>query len=156
MIAAPENPPRHGEGDRAQRGGGGSPPAQRLIVYRARQLRKEMSLPERMLWRELRQRPEGLKFRKQHPIGNYVVDFCCLGARLIVEVDGEVHNMGDRPARDLIRSKFLEDSGFKVLRISARRVLADVVGTAGAIVARAVSPHHHPADGPPPRAGEDF
>jgi len=115
-----------------------------------------MSLPERMLWRELRQRPGGLKFRKQHPIGSYVVDFCCLTARLVVEIDGEVHNMGDRPMRDLIRSKFLEDSGFRVLRVSARRVLADVVGIADAIAARADSPLHRPADGRPPRAGEDF
>lgn len=157
MIGRQENPPRNGEGDRAQRGGGGHPPLQRPIVYRARQLRKDMSLPERILWQHLRQRPGGFKFRKQHAVGDrYVVDFCCLSARLIVEVDGISHEMGDRPARDIVRSKFLEYNGFRVLRITARQVMDDVTETVGAIVACAESPLHRPADGPPPRAGEDF
>ncbi len=147
-------PPRNGEGDRAKRGGGDSPPAQRPLVYRARQLRRDQSLPERMLWQALRLRPEGLKFRRQHPVGPYVVDFCCLSHRLVVEVEGIVHDMGDRPAKDTERNKFLKENGCMVLRVSAQRVLADAVGTADAIAARAVSPHHRPADGPPPRAGE--
>ena len=154
MTKATEEPPRNGEGNRAKRGGGGSPPAQRPVVYRARKLRREMSLPERMLWRQLRLRPGGLKFRRQHPIGPYVVDFYCSSARLAVEVDGIVHDMGDTPQRDDTRRKFNEENGHRVVRVSARRVLADVVGTADAIAARAASPHHRPADGPPPRAWE--
>jgi len=149
-----ELPLRHGEGDRAKRGGGGHPPAQRPVVYRARQLRREMSVPERMLWQVLRQRPNGVKFRRQHPIGPYVVDFCCLNARLVIEVDGFSHDTGNRPVRDEIRTKFLTESGFRVLRVSAKRILADAIGTAEAIVARAESPLHRPSDGPPPRAGE--
>jgi very-short-patch-repair endonuclease len=124
------------------------------VVYNARRLRKEMTVPERMLWKLLRNRPNDLKFRRQHPVGPYVVDFCCLSARLIVEVDGMVHDMGNNPKRDEIRTKFLKENGFRVLRVSAQRVLADAVGTANAIVARAESPLHHPLDGPPPRAGE--
>jgi len=149
-----ELPPRNGEGDRAKRGGGGSPPTQRPVVYRARKLRRDQSLPERMLWQSLRLRPHGLKFRRQHPIGPYVVDFCCLSLRLVVEVDGAVHDMGTHPARDEERTRFLKENGYRVVRISAQRVMTDAAGTADAIAAHAVSPHHRPADGPPPRAGE--
>jgi very-short-patch-repair endonuclease len=66
--------------------------------------------------------------------------------------------MGDRPQRDDTRTRFLKENGFRVLRISAQRVLADAVGAAEAIVARAASPHHQPRNrsgtGPPPRTGE--
>jgi hypothetical protein len=88
------DPPRNGEGDRAKRGGGGPPLLRTPIkqVKRARKLRREMSLPEVLLWQALRTRPGGLKFRKQFPIGAIIVDFACLERRLIVEVDGESHN----------------------------------------------------------------
>ncbi|MDP3551433.1 MAG: DUF559 domain-containing protein [Novosphingobium sp.] len=148
------NPPRHGEGDRPKGGGGGSPPTQRPVVYRARQLRRDMTKPEVMLWQLLRQRPRGLKFRRQHPVGPYVADFYCASARLIIEVEGWVHDT-ERAINDTHRFKFLVENGYRVLRISAKRILADVVGTAEAIVARADSPLHHPTDGPPPRAGEE-
>ena len=147
-------PPRNGEGDRAKRGGGGSPPTQRPVVYRARQLRREMSVPERLLWQQFRQRPGGLKWRRQHPVGPYIVDFCCLQHKLVVEIEGIVHDMGGQPEYDQRRFQFIKDNGFRVIRVSAKRVLADAVGTADAIVARAESPLHRPADGPPPRAGE--
>lgn len=147
-------PPRSGEGDRAKRGGGGSPPAQRPVVYRARKLRRDMSLPERLLWQQLRQRPNGLKFRRQHPTGPYVVDFYCLPQKLAVEIEGIVQDMGKQPARDQRRFQFIKGNGFRVIRVSAKRVLADAVGTDDAIVARAQSPLHRPSDGPPPRAGE--
>ena len=147
-------PPRNGEGDRAKRGGGGSPPTQRPLVYRARQLRREMSVPERLLWQQFRQRPNGLKFRRQHPIGPYIVDFCCLQHKLVVEIEGIVHGMGEQPEYDQRRFQFINEYGFRVIRVSAKRVLADAVSTADAIVARAESPLHRPADGPPPCAGE--
>ncbi|MCC6924821.1 MAG: DUF559 domain-containing protein [Novosphingobium sp.] len=113
-----------------------------------------MSLPERLLWQQLRLRPAGLRFRRQHPIGPYIVDFYCSSARMAVEIDGISHDMGDNPARDIERTNFLKENGHRVLRVSAQRVLSDVVGTAEAIAARAENPHHRPADGPPPRTGE--
>jgi len=156
MSVGDQLPPRNGAGDRAKRGGGGSPSPQRPVVYRARKLRKEMTVPERLIWQQLRQHPDGLKFRRQHPIGPYVVDFCCLSFRFAVEIDGAVHDMGSKPVHDERRTKFIEENGFRVLRISAGRVLADAAGTAAAIVARAASPLHQPAAGPPPRAGEEI
>ena len=153
-------PPRNGEGDRAKRGGGGPGILQSPIkqVKRARKLRRELSLPEVLLLAALRRRPGGLKFRSQFPIGPITVDFACLSHRLIIEVDGEGHNRGDQPRRDVARDAFLMEKGFDVMRIAARDVLADLDGVVCGIVARCdeVGPLHRPADGPPPRAGEDF
>ncbi len=154
MRLAATNPPRHGEGDRAKRGGGGSRSVARPEVTRARKLRKNMTMPERMLWQRLRHRPNGLKFRRQHPIGPYVADFCCLSQKFVVEVDGSAHEAIDRAKFDDRRIAFIKENGFRVLRVTARLLLADADATAEAIVARAVSPLHQPAAGPPPRAGE--
>jgi very-short-patch-repair endonuclease len=59
-----------------------------------------MTLPEVLLWRELRKRPDGLKFRRQQAANSYVTDFYCHSARLAVEVDGEAHNRGNAPISD--------------------------------------------------------
>ena len=155
ISASPADPPRNGEGDHAKRGGGDSRFVARPQVKRARQLRKQMTYPETLLWQRLRQRPLGLKFRRQHPIGDYVVDFYCACSRTIIEVDGIAHDMGDNPRRDEFRIKFLKDNGYRVLRVAAQRVLADADGAAQAIAVRVANPLHRPADGPPPRAVEE-
>lgn len=85
-----------------------------------------MSLPEVLLWRELRKRPEGLKFRHQHPAGPYVLDFYCPEVDLAIEVDGEAHGRGDRPTRDEVRDAWLNMRGARVLRINAADVLRDL------------------------------
>ena len=148
-----DTPPRNGEGDHPQGGGGGSPPP-RAVVVRARQLRRSMTTPEVLLWQQLRLRPRGQKFRRQHPVGPYVADFYCAAARLIVEVEGWVHDTA-QARNDMHRFNFMAENGYRVLRVSAKRILADVAGTADAIAARAESPLHHPAGGPPPRTGEE-
>ena len=127
-------------------------------VERSRRLRREMSLPEVLLWRELRQRPGGFKFRKQHPAGRFSADFFCHQARLVVEVDGEAHNRGDNPARDVSRDKWFGERGFRVLRLAARDVLGNLDGAIQAIVAeaRTLTPLHRASRGPPPLEGEDF
>ena len=154
MSAVVDEPPRNGEGDRAKRGGGDSRFIARPEVIRARKLRRDMTLPERMLWQQLRLRPGGFKFRRQHPIGPYVVDFCCLSERFVVEVDGSAHDTIDRAKFDARRISFLKENGFRVLRVNASRVLGDAVAVGDAIVVRAASPLHQPAAGPPPRTGE--
>ena len=154
--------PRNGEGDHAQHGGGGPRILQAGIkqVKRARKLRRQMSLPEVLLWQQLRKRPNDLKFRKQFPIGEMTVDFACLSHRLIIEVDGEGHSFGDQPRRDTARDALLRREGFHVMRIPARDVLRNMDGVLQYIVATCseVGPLHPDASrrGPPPRSGEEF
>src|SRR5579862_1871331 len=74
-------------------------------VRNARNLRRKLSPPEARLWTRLRERVPGRPvFRRQHPIGPYVLDFYCAKARLAVEIDGASHDMGDRPQRDIRRN----------------------------------------------------
>jgi very-short-patch-repair endonuclease len=89
-----------------------------------------MSLPEVLLWRQLRARPGGFKFRHQHPRGPYVLDFFCHSAALAVEVDGISHEMGDNPGRDERRDHWLAEQGVVTFRVTA----ADVMGEMEAVV----------------------
>jgi len=123
-------------------------------TYTARRLRRQMTLPEVLLWERLRGSKTGAKFRRQHPIGIYVADFYCASTRLVVEIDGIAHDMGTNPARDEARDHFLAQGGYTVLRIPAVDVLKDLDRVVE-MIAQTVSPLHRPADGPPPRAGED-
>ncbi|MEO8456081.1 MAG: endonuclease domain-containing protein [Sphingomicrobium sp.] len=119
-----------------------------------------MSLPEVLLWQQLRKRPEGLKFRKQFPVGEMTVDFACLERRLVIEVDGEGHSFGDQPLRDAARDAVLRREGFRIIRVAARDVLKNMDGVVCFIVASCgdAGPLHHVAArrGPPPRSGEDL
>ncbi len=138
----------------------------RDTIKRARKLRSEMSLPEVLLWRELRKRPDGLKFRRQHPAGIYVLDFYCAAASLAIEVDGFAHDNERAAKADARRSEFLRSQHVATLRVPAKVILAEIDVAVARIVevcrqrAERLSgsrpvPLHHPADGPPPRAGED-
>jgi len=82
---------------------------------RARQLRRQETDAERRLWSRLRNRALGVKFRRQHPIGPYVVDFCCLEAGLVVELDGSQH-AEEQLDHDRQRTAFLGRQGFRVVR----------------------------------------
>ena len=124
-------------------------------IGNARRLRKEMSLPEVILWRELRRRPVGFKFRRQHPAGPFILDFVCLSARLAIEIDGSGHSF--RTHKDEARDEWLANQGFRTMRIAATDVLRDLDAVVRGIVVRcetAAQPLHQPAAGPPPRAGE--
>ncbi|MCL4671388.1 MAG: DUF559 domain-containing protein [Sphingomonadaceae bacterium] len=111
----------------------------------ARRLRREMSLPEVLLWQQLKGKPSGLKFRKQHPFGNLVLDFFCAEKRIAIEIDGMAHDVGDRPQRDFARDRWLASQKIDVLRIPASEVLGDPVAAAEAILA-------YCANRPPPSA----
>lgn len=101
---------------------------------RARDLRHNLTNGERLLWSKLRaHRMDGLKFRRQHVIEPYIVDFVCLKARLIIEVDGESHFEDGREAADSQRDAYLTSRGFKVLRFGNHNVLTNINGIAGAI-----------------------
>ena len=151
-----QNPPRNGEGDRAKRGGGGAPTMQRPVVYSARKLRREMSLPEVLLWEQLRAAKQGMKFRRQHPIGPYIADFYCSAAKLVIEIDGEAHDLGDRSERDIVRDAAMRNAGYEVLRIGAADVLKDVEAVILTIRATVESPLHRTSTVPLPASGEDL
>jgi len=93
-----------------------------------------MTLPEGLLWQALRQRPSGLKFRRQHPIGRCIVDFYCPSAKLVIEVDGESHLLGDHPERDSRRDAWMKIQGLRVLRLAAVDVMKDLQGVVTAIL----------------------
>lgn len=124
-------------------------------IPRARKLRRQMTLPEVLLWQLLRKRPHSLKFRRQHETGDYVLDFYCSDARLAIEVDGKFHDHPDQLRHDIERDAWAASHGIETLRVPASEVLADAERAAEAIVAhaRARLPLHHPASpgGPPPR-----
>ena len=93
----------------------------------ARDLRGKMTLPEVLLWKMLKgRRLDGLHFRRQHPLGRYVLDFYCDAAKLCVEIDGYSHGTGGHPERDERRDAWLRDQGVRTLRISASLVLEEV------------------------------
>ena len=100
---------------------------QTRTVAAARRLRAEMSLPEVLLWDVIRRRRlGGLRFRRQHPVGPYVLDFYCPSAKLAVEVDGGAHDHPDRMRRDAARDELLAARGIRVLRLQAKIVLKDM------------------------------
>ncbi len=109
----------------------------------ARKLRRELSLPEKLLW--VRLRGAEVRFRRQHPVGPYVLDFYCPAARLAIEVDGAAHDFGDRPQRDEARTEWLRSQGVEVLRIPAEDVLADADAVADALLRLCSEPLHHSA-----------
>ena len=139
----------------------------REVVKRARKLRSEMSLPEGLLWRELRQRPGGFKFRRQHPAGIYVLDFYCAAVRLAIEVDGFAHDSSRAVKAQDARSHFLRSQHIATIRIPAKAILDDYQPVvqrlveiceqrAQQILRKPPVPLHHPADGPPPLIGEEI
>jgi very-short-patch-repair endonuclease len=88
----------------------------RRNVPAARELRGRETVAEELLWKALRERRlDGFKFRRQHPVGRFVVDFCCLERRLAIELDGEIH--ASQQERDAERDAILAGGGLRVLRI---------------------------------------
>jgi very-short-patch-repair endonuclease len=121
----------------------------------ARQMRREPTGAEAMLWESLRgRRLMGLKFRRQHPLGRFVTDFCCPEARLIVELDGAVHDRAEQRAYDDERDTYLRARRFRVLRFPNRTVANDLPAILAAITAAATA-HNAEIQSPPlPSLGE--
>lgn len=98
-------------------------------VLLARAFRRHMTPPEVRLWTRLRgKRLQALKFRRQHPIGPFVLDFYCAEARLAVEVDGQAHLHPDRIEHDRRRTLWLQKQGIRVVRLAAEDVRAELDG----------------------------
>jgi len=100
-------------------------------INRAKLLRKNSTDAERLLWGKLRNNQLGVKFRRQEPIGKYIVDFVCFEKKIIIEVDGGQHNEN---VRDKNRDDWLYKNGFRILRFWNSDVLKDTEGVLAQIL----------------------
>ena len=119
--------------------------ANQQIFENAKSLRKEMTPAEKELWEALRNRKlNNLKFRRQHPLKDYVADFYCHEKCLAVEVDGNIHNEADHKLYDTDRTFILNDLGITVIRFRNERILKNIDEVLSEIQALAEKlPHPH-------------
>jgi very-short-patch-repair endonuclease len=108
------------------------PRSSKPVKARAREIRHSLTLEEQILWLRLRNRQLGVKFRRQVPIGPFIVDFCCHEALLVIELDGKTHLEQDQAALDSARTEWLAEVGYRVLRFWNNEVRIDTE----AVVAR--------------------
>ena len=107
-----------------------------------RTLRRNMTDAEQALWKRLRGcQVKGCKFRRQHPFGDFILDFVCLEAKLVIEIDGGQHNGS---AHDVARDQVLESAGFRVMRFWNNQCLNEIEPVVEAIWLALEEPHPHP------------
>ena len=95
--------------------------------HSAKEISKKMTPAEKMLWHELRNRNlSGCKFRRQHPVGKYIVDFFCSQSRLVIEIDGGIHDDEEIRELDINRGAELERLGLTVIRFRNEAVINDI------------------------------
>ncbi|MBS3771066.1 MAG: endonuclease domain-containing protein [Bacteroidales bacterium] len=96
------------------------------IFRRALILRNKMTQAEKLLWEHLRKKKLGVRFKPQHPIGRFIADFYCHQAKLVVEIDGEIHD--GQKEYDIGRAGEMEEYGIRVLRFKNSEVFEDIEG----------------------------
>jgi very-short-patch-repair endonuclease len=100
-----------------------------LLRSRAKSLRQTMTRAETLLWRYIKaHRIDGLSFRRQAPMGTYIVDFVCHDRRIVVELDGETHDFEERLKQDQKRDAWLASRGYAILRFTNHDVLSNLEG----------------------------
>ena len=127
------------------------------LKHKARQLRKNMTDSERVLWSRLRGKQiSDVQFYRQKPIGEYIVDFFAPRTKLVVEVDGSQHLEGEQAKKDRCRDEYLATVGLKVLRFNSREVLEETDAVVEVIYRTMAEQLNKeiPLD-PPLRKGED-
>jgi imidazole glycerol-phosphate synthase subunit HisF len=92
--------------------------ADKFLFARAGELRKQQTFAEKFLWQYLKTKPLGFKFRRQHAYGSYILDFYCHRLKLVIEVDGSIHNEEEIKRNDEIRQKDLENDKLCVIRFT--------------------------------------
>jgi very-short-patch-repair endonuclease len=97
------------------------------IFKKAKELRRYETEAEKMLWAKLcRNQILGLQFRRQHPINRFIVDFYCVKIKLVIEVDGNIHDIPENKMYDIGRSQILNDFGIRVIRFTNNQVIGDL------------------------------
>ena len=105
-----------------------------ITLARAREMRHPQTPAEMTLWHALRNRQIGFKFRRQHPVDRFIIDFYCAEARLLIEVDGDSHLEPDQEEYDKARTEYLEELGYKVIRFTNNDVRYNVSAVADEIL----------------------
>ena len=99
------------------------------VFKKAKQLRKDETEAEKLLWNRLnKNQMMGLQFRRQHPINRFIADFYCARIKLVIEVDGSIHELPENEAYDIGRSEILNDFGIIVIRFSNEQIIYDIEG----------------------------
>jgi len=142
---SPTLPPSRGKGETRSRPVAGAVP-------RARKFRKEPTVAERILWKALRELQ--MNFRRQVPIGRFIVDFAHHQSKLLIEIDGYYHGVESAAEKDAARTAWLNSEGFRVIRFSEKAVRDDVDAVVRQIVAATLSPPT-PTHTPPRGEGEE-
>jgi very-short-patch-repair endonuclease len=124
-----------------------------LKTLRARKLRRNFTEVEIRVWHKLRNRQLGVDFRRQHPVGNYVLDFYAPAVRLVIELDGGQHAQ-NAAANDQTRTRWLEERGVTVLRFWNSDVIQNLTGVLESIATK-VAELQLSGMYPPPRGGAD-
>ena len=93
-----------------------------LLFENAKKLRKKMTYAEEVMWMHLKKGINGYKFRRQHPIGTYIADFFCHKAKLIIEIDGSIHNSDENKKNDFIKERDLKKLGYTIVRFTNDQV----------------------------------
>ena len=106
------------------------------ILQNAREMRHPQTPAEATLWRALRDRKSGYKFRRQHPIDRFVVDFYCARAKLCIEIDGDSHLEQAQEEYDAARTAYLEEPGYKVIRFTNNDVRYQIHAVVDEIINR--------------------
>src|SRR3954449_13364947 len=118
---------------------------------RAKELRQAMTRAETLLWRYLKaNRLDGPGFRRQVPVRNFIADFICLSAKLVVELDGESHDSDERQKADRKRDAFFSSEGFEILRFTNEQVMSGLEGVLEVIRQAAASRIRGTPPPPPP------
>ena len=120
-------------------------PYNRDLKQPSRQLRTSMTEPERYLWSKIRRKqPKRYQFYRQKPIGDYIVDFYCPRAKLVVEVDGGHHFSDEAVKNDRVRDECLGSLGLRVLRFTNAEVMKNIEGVVESIEAEMGTPRENP------------
>jgi very-short-patch-repair endonuclease len=118
----------------------------------AKRMRRTPTFAEERLWKRLRE--IDLRFRRQAPMGPYIVDFVCHQHRLIVELDGGIHNLPEVAARDAERDLWLTGRGYRIMRFLNEQAVSDTSGVVGMILAHVGA--DTPTPNPSPQGGGGF
>lgn len=98
----------------------------KILKDRRKELRQKETSQEKVLWWHLKARRFKYKFKRQHSIGGYILDFYCADKKLAIELDGEVHNTKESQEYDSLRDSFLKETGCKVLRFSNKELDSNI------------------------------